>query len=142
MTTVNSNAMLNKNILKIYYNNMNKIIFNDKMSMREISKSYRNIKLHNQKVNWLDVLRKTTRQDVIEKHNKKYQAIEKKNIKKAMDNMKNEKKNIKKVMDNMKKNEKMLNKEEADEIVEFETIGKKKRITTRIKLRLKKWGNK
>ena len=81
--------------------NVNKILLNPKITRGELSKVYKEIKILNLGIPWLDILRKTTRVNVATKWEKAYKA-------KQMDDMNNMKKKINKITNKIKKQQKEI----------------------------------
>ena len=81
--------------------NVKTILLNPKITRGELSKVYKEIKILNLGIPWLDVLRKTTRANVVVKWEKFQKA-------KQMDDMNNMKKKINKITNKIKKQQKEI----------------------------------
>ena len=82
--------------------NVNKLLLNPKITRGELSKVYKEIKILNLGIPWLDVLRKTTRANVATRWETAHKA-------KNMDDMNNMKKKINKITNQIKKQQKEIN---------------------------------
>ena len=81
--------------------NVNKILLNPKITRGELSKVYKEIKILNLGIPWLDVLRKSSRANVATRWEKVQKA-------KQMDDMNNMKKKINKITTKIKKQQKEI----------------------------------